>query len=270
MRLEDSGEGAPVRLVLICSGSRLNSEVLPAFLATRFELVGMVLVQDRRRDRLSRIRYEWRRSRFRIIDVLAYRLYYRLVCAHRDRSDDYVTGLLSRYPPAAAMPVFTTSNVNSPEATRFLESLEPDVGVAACKTLLSREVFDVPRHGTFVVHPGIVPEYRNSYGCFWALARRDLDRVGASLLRIDEGVDTGLVYGYYTTSFDERTESHIAIQERVVYENLEQIGDDLREVVEGDRQSIDTSRRVSRAWGQPRLTDYLRWRRAARCSGNGA
>ena len=49
------------------------------------------------------------------------------------------------------------------------------------------------------MHPGICPEYRNSHGCFWALARRDLDHVGATLLQIDEGSDTGPVYAYYTT-----------------------------------------------------------------------
>jgi methionyl-tRNA formyltransferase len=117
-----------------------------------------------------------------------------------------------------------------------------------------------------VVHPGIVPEYRNSHGCFWALARRDLDRVGASLIQIDEGVDTGLVYGYYTVPFDERNESHLDIQRRVVYENLEQIAHVLEHAVDGTRQPLDTSGRTSAAWGQPRLTDYLGWKRAARCS----
>src|SRR5207245_10871947 len=59
----------------------------------------------------------------------------------------------------------------------------PDVMIARCKVLLRREIFDLPPHGTFVLHPGICPEYRNSHGCFWALSRRDLGRVGMSLLR---------------------------------------------------------------------------------------
>ena len=130
--------------------------------------------------------------------------------------------------------------------------------------MLRPEIFNVPRHGTFVVHPGICPEYRNSHGCFWALARRDLDRVGATLLRIDEGSDTGPVYAYYSSDIDERSESHVMIQTRVVYDNLERIKQDLQAVVEGRLRPIDVSGRDSAAWGQPRLTDYVRWKRAAR------
>ena len=115
-----------------------------------------------------------------------------------------------------------------------------------------------------MVHPGICPEYRNAHGCFWALARRDLERVGATLLRIDEGVDTGPVYGYYSTSFDERRESHVVIQLRSVYDNFDRISEDLRRVYEGSAVPIDVSGRKSAAWGQPRLSDYLRWKRAAR------
>jgi len=36
------------------------------------------------------------------------------------------------------------------------------------------------------MHPGICPEYRNSHGCFWALANDDPERVGVTLLQIDK------------------------------------------------------------------------------------
>jgi methionyl-tRNA formyltransferase len=125
-------------------------------------------------------------------------------------------------------------------------------------------VFSVPRAGTVVLHPGICPEYRNAHGCFWALARRDVDTVGATLLRIDEGVDTGPVFAYYRADIDEVRESHVVIQARVVFDNLDQIADDLRRVADGTMPAIDTSGRPSAAWGQPRLWDHLRWKRAAR------
>jgi hypothetical protein len=72
------------------------------------------------------------------------------------------------------------------------------------------------------------------------------------------------VYGYYTTSYDERSESHLAIQRRVVYDNLDRIAADLQQAVDGTLQPIDTTGRDSAAWGQPHLTAYLRWKRAAR------
>ena len=53
---------------------------------------------------------------------------------------------------------------------QLLKELAPDLMIARCKTLLKENVFSIPTHGTFVMHPGICPEYRNAHGCFWAIA----------------------------------------------------------------------------------------------------
>ena len=90
--------------------------------------------------------------------------------------------------------------------------------------ILKPEIFASPRVGTFVMHPGICPEYRNAHGCFWALVNRDLDRVGMTLLRVDAGIDTGPVYLHGRCDIDEVRESHIVIQHRAVIENLDAIG----------------------------------------------
>jgi methionyl-tRNA formyltransferase len=84
------------------------------------------------------------------------------------------------------------------------------------------------------MHPGICPEYRNAHGCFWALANGDSARVGMTLLKIDKGVDTGPVYGHYTYPYDERHESHVVIQHRVVFENLEALREKLEHIAAGD------------------------------------
>jgi methionyl-tRNA formyltransferase len=116
-----------------------------------------------------------------------------------------------------------------------------------------------------VLHPGICPEYRNAHGCFWALANRDLDRVGMTLLRIDAGIDTGPVYLHGTCGYDELRDSHIVIQQRAVVENLDAIGRTLTALAAGgDVQPVRTQGRRSAVWGQPRLTQYLRWKMAAR------
>jgi len=125
-------------------------------------------------------------------------------------------------------------------------------------------VFELARFGTYALHPGICPEYRNAHGCFWALARRDLGRVGMTLLRIDRGIDTGPVLLQATYPFDEVRESHHVIQGRVVFENLDRIGHTLLAVARGQSPPpVDTAGRDSAVWGQPRLSSYLRWQLAA-------
>jgi folate-dependent phosphoribosylglycinamide formyltransferase PurN len=257
-----------MRTGLICHHDNvLNREVLPRWLASFSELAGVVIITETGSRARERIRFEWRRSGLRMLDVLAFRLYYRLRLAERDgtwvraRTDT----LLERYPPMAAgsVRVHHTADPNDEGTRRFLASARPDLVIARCKTLLQPKIFNVPRDGTIVLHPGICPEYRNAHGCFWALARRDLGKVGATMLRIDEGVDTGPVYDYYHANIDERSESHVVIEYRVVFDNLDRVADDLRAVHERRAQRIDTTGRASAAWGQPRLSDYLRWKRAA-------
>jgi hypothetical protein len=84
------------------------------------------------------------------------------------------------------------------------------------------------------------------------------------LLRIDEGVDTGPVYGYFEPQMDELAESHIVIQHRTVFDNLDRIRVKLEEIAAGRAAPLDTRGRESRVWGQPWLTKYLAWKRAAR------
>ena len=257
-----------MRTALVCHHDNpLNKEALPRFLAAESELCGIVVIEETGRRLRKRLRFEYKRSGLRILDVLAFQLYYRLRLAGRDRA--WVARrraeLEARYPPpAAGVPVHRTTDPNDAGTQAFLRSVAPDVVLARCKTLLTPATFEIPRLGTFVLHPGICPEYRNAHGCFWALARRDLDRVGATLLRIDAGVDTGPVFAYYRADIDERRESHVVIQHRVVFDNLPQIAADLRRIAAGEAQPLDVSGRESAAWGQPRLTDWLRWKRAAR------
>jgi methionyl-tRNA formyltransferase len=118
--------------------------------------------------------------------------------------------------------------------------------------------------GTFVMHPGVCPEYRNAHGCFWALAEGDRARVGMTLLKVDRGVDTGPVYGYYSYDFDELNESHVRVQHRVVLENLDALRSKLLEIYEGRAEPLDTRGRRSAVWGQPWLSRHLAIRRRAR------
>ena len=257
---------SPVRTALICHHDNpLNRRGLTRFLASFSTLAGVVVITETRGRLGHRLVREWRRSGLRLFDVLAFRLYYRLSRARADRrwTAERLAELEARYPDPGPVPVLHTDDPNSEEVRAFLEEVRPDLVLARCKTLLRPEIFTIPADGTVVLHPGICPEYRNAHGCFWALSRRDLDRVGATLLRIDEGVDTGPVYGYYRAAIDERTESHVVIQHRVVLDNLDRIAADLQRIHSGEAEPIDVSGRESRAWGQPRLTDYLRWKRAA-------
>ena len=54
-----------------------------------------------------------------------------------------------------------------------------------------------------------------------------------TLLRIDEGIDTGPILGYYTSDYDEQNDLHVVIQTRVVLDNLDTIGQNLIQAASG-------------------------------------
>ncbi|HEX7965175.1 MAG TPA: formyltransferase family protein [Gammaproteobacteria bacterium] len=260
--------GVP-RVVLMChEGDRIDTEGLTAWVASSMDLVGVIRLKERRSRAWQRVRREIRRvGLLRFLDVLAFRFYYRLMWGRRDAAwiDDEVQRLKARYPvdPSGVM-TLVTHDPNGPAVRAFLRWVRPHVMIARCKTLLKPEVFGVPSHGTYALHPGICPEYRNAHGCFWALANRDVQRVGMTLLKVDPGVDTGPILLQASYGFDELKESHAVMQYRVVLENLDAVAEKLRAAWRGYLQPLPVVERKSATWGQPWLSAYFRWKHAAR------
>lgn len=257
-----------MKTLLICQHDEpLNRVGVARWLASFSELVGIVEIREPPARQWRRVRRELRRvGPLRFLDVLAYRLFQRVVLAPADRAWEAreLARLSALYaPPSSQIPVLETASANSSAVADLIRRQAPDVILARCKSLVRKEVFALAARGTFVLHPGVCPEYRNAHGCFWALATDDLAHVGATLLQVDEGVDTGPVYGYYGYAYDESAESPFVIESRVVLENLDAIRQTLLAVADGRATRLDTSSRPSGAWGQPWLTMYLRWKHRA-------
>lgn len=261
-----------MKTLLICHESAgLDEQVLARWLHSFSDLVGLVLLQDPRSAKWRRVRREVKRvGIIRFLDVLAFRLYYRASLGAKDQQWERqkIDEFCRHFEPIPSnIPFLRTSSVNAPQTEQFIRDVKPDLMLARCKSLLKERIFSIPTKGTFVMHPGVCPEYRNAHGCFWALANRDLTKVGMTLLKIDPGVDTGPVFGYYSYAYDEVNESHIMIQQRVVLENLKALQSKLMDIFKGTASPIDTTGRSSEAWGQPWLSRYLSWKAKARKRG---
>jgi methionyl-tRNA formyltransferase len=256
-----------MRTLLICHDEAvLDREGLVRWLSSFSHVTGTLVIREPRRRLWKRIRREMTRvGPWRFLDVLAYRAYYRVLHAASDArwEAQALDALRSRYDRPVNAPEKVVDSPNAPDAEAFIRQCRPDLVIARCKTLLKEQVFSIPTLGTFVVHPGICPEYRNAHGCFWAVANGDLENVGATLLRIDRGVDTGPVFGYYRVAPDPARESHVRLQHRAVLESLDAIRDTLIAIEAGRTTPIDTSGRPSAMWGQPWLSAALRARHAA-------
>jgi hypothetical protein len=257
----------PRVVVIAHHDAPLHTDAIPRWVLTWGELAGIVVLREQRSSLWKRLRRERRRvGTWRLADVFAFRALYRLTRASRDAA--WKAGLLQRLqrelPPLPAdVPRCESHTPNAGHVQAFLQQCRPNFTLALCKHIIAERVFSIPTHGTYVLHPGVCPEYRNAHGCFWALANDDLERVGLTLLRIDRGIDTGPVYGYFSTDFDEASDSHIVIQHRVLFDNLAQIAAKLLDIWRGSAAPIATAGRASREYGQPWLSAWWRWQRAA-------
>jgi hypothetical protein len=256
-----------MRTLLIChEGADLDREGLARWLGSFSTFAGTVVIREPGGRVRKRIAREITRVGFwRFLDVLAFRAYYALRQAGGDREWEAreLQRLRSWFPNRPEMPDVVVSSPNSAEADAFIRERRPNLVIARCKTLLAERIFSIPRLGTFVMHPGICPEYRNAHGCFWAKATGDDANVGMTLLRIDRGVDTGPVFGYFRVDADP-AESHIVTQHRTVLDHLDAIRDKLLEIDAGTAVPIDTTGRKSAAWGQPWLSALVKSRTRAK------
>src|SRR5688572_9739672 len=217
-----------MRTLLIChEGADHDREGLVRWLGSFSTVAGTVVIREPRGRVRQRIKREIRRVGWlRFLDVLAFRALYAVTHAAVDRAWEAASlaRLRADYPERPAAPELVVTSPNSDASRQFIREAAPDLVIARCKTLLKEEIFSIPRLGTFVMHPGICPEYRNAHGCFWARATGDDRNVGMTLLRIDRGVDTGPVFGYFRVTPDP-AESHVVTQHRVVLDHLDAIRD---------------------------------------------
>lgn len=252
-----------MRTLIIChEDAALDREGLVRWLGSFSTVAGTLVIREpgnRLRKRISR--EIGRVGPWRFLDVLAFRAYHRLMHAGDDRRWERreLARLRATYRNRPAAPELIVASPNSADAQAFITTQQPDLVIARCKSLLDERIFSIPRLGTFVMHPGICPEYRNAHGCFWAMAAGDHANVGMTMLRIDKGVDTGPVFGYFRVDVGV-ADSHVVTQHRVVLDHLDAIRDKLLEVEAGTAAPIATTGRKSAAWGQPWLTAYVRMR----------
>lgn len=106
---------------------------------------------------------------------------------------------LAQRPPAVkiAAEALSSANIWQPASVRKppfadeLRALEPDLAVVvAYGKILPAEVLAIPRLGCVNVHASLLPKYRGAAPIQWSIIGGE-PTVGVTLMRLDEGMDTG-------------------------------------------------------------------------------
>lgn len=74
-----------------------------------------------------------------------------------------------------------------------MKSLEPDLFVVVAFRILPKEIFEIPKYGSFNLHASLLPKYRGAAPIQWALINGETE-TGLTTFKLAEKVDTGNIY----------------------------------------------------------------------------
>jgi len=79
------------------------------------------------------------------------------------------------------------------EFAEQMKSLNPELFVVVAFRILPKEVFEIPKFGSFNLHGSYLPKYRGAAPIQWALINGD-EETGLTTFKLAEKVDTGNIY----------------------------------------------------------------------------
>jgi methionyl-tRNA formyltransferase len=79
------------------------------------------------------------------------------------------------------------------EFVKQMKTLQPDLFVVVAFRILPKEVFEVPKFGSFNLHGSYLPKYRGAAPIQWALIYGETE-TGLTIFKLAEKVDTGNIY----------------------------------------------------------------------------
>lgn len=101
---------------------------------------------------------------------------------------------------AHGLAVYQPLSIKQSDEREMLVQLSPDLIVtAAFGQLLPRTILDIPPYGCLNIHPSLLPSHRGPSPVAAAILAGD-EVTGVSLMRMDEGMDTGPVLAQHQVS----------------------------------------------------------------------
>jgi len=88
--------------------------------------------------------------------------------------------------------IFQPTNLKDEGFLKELESLNTNLFVVVAFRMLPKEVWQLPKYGTFNLHASLLPDYRGAAPINWAIINGET-KTGVTTFFIDEKIDTGAI-----------------------------------------------------------------------------
>jgi methionyl-tRNA formyltransferase len=147
------------------------------------------------------------------------------------------------------LPVFQPEKVRDGRLRDWLADYRADVAlVLAYGRILPPDVLATPRQGCLNLHASLLPRHRGAAPIQWALMAGD-EETGISLMRMDEGLDTGPVFTRHSLKILENDDTG-SLTIRLAQLAADVVLSDLARVVDGQLQSVPQDEALT-TWAPP-------------------
>lgn len=90
------------------------------------------------------------------------------------------------------IPILQPEKLKNENFLRSLSDIKPDIAVVVAFRMLPREVWQLPRLGTFNLHASLLPQYRGAAPINWAIINGETE-TGVTTFLLDDQIDTGSI-----------------------------------------------------------------------------
>lgn len=118
------------------------------------------------------------------------------------------------------IPVLQPIKLKDESFINELKNLNPDLFIIVAFRILPKEVFEIPKYGSFNLHGSYLPKYRGAAPIQWALINGDKE-TGLTTFKLAEKVDTGNIY------LQEKVEINTADNFETLHDRMSLLGAEL-------------------------------------------
>ena len=102
---------------------------------------------------------------------------------------------VKQYALSQNLKVLQPEKLKSSKFLSDLKNLNADLFIVVAFRMLPKEVWSIPKYGTFNIHASLLPQYRGAAPINWALINGE-KKTGVTSFLIDEKIDTGAILLY--------------------------------------------------------------------------
>ncbi|NLZ95260.1 MAG: methionyl-tRNA formyltransferase [Bacteroidales bacterium] len=99
---------------------------------------------------------------------------------------------VKKYAKSQNLPVLQPANLKENEFLEDLKALKADLNIVVAFRMLPKEVWDMPKHGTYNLHGSLLPQYRGAAPINWAIMNGEPE-TGVTTFKLVHEIDTGKI-----------------------------------------------------------------------------